>query len=315
MNAPESATRAATGSAARRPDASMTLLIDVMEHPLDPGYAAAAARRRSAAPVGRRVAAATVALALVCGWGVSWAVVQLRRPQPGAVVAREKLEAEIDKRTQDADQRQTANEGLRAQIAAAQAQALRSGGNAALAGQVQALGVATGETPVSGPGLEIVLDDAPRATDPAGTDPRQNAESDQGRVLDRDLQIVVNGLWASGAEAIAVNGQRLTSLSAIRSAGQAILVDFRPLSPPYLVQAIGSSTVLQTRFAVDMAGSYLQTLHTSYGVGVTITARKALSLPGAGALVLHQARPVPQASPPPDTRAPAAVATTPEVSP
>ena len=49
-------------------------------------------------------------------------------------------------------------------------------------------------------------------------------------MLDRDLQVIVNGLWAAGAEAIAVNGQRLTACSAIRSAGEAILVDFRPLS-------------------------------------------------------------------------------------
>ena len=59
---------------------------------------------------------------------------------------------------------------------------------------------------------------------------------------------MVNGLWAAGAEAVAVNGQRLTALSAIRSAGDAILVDYRPLTRPYVVVAIGDPRTLQSRF-------------------------------------------------------------------
>jgi uncharacterized protein YlxW (UPF0749 family) len=101
-------------------------------------------------------------------------------------------------------------------------------------------------------------------------------------VLDRDLQTVVNGLWAAGAEAIAVNGQRLTARSAIRYAGQAILVDFRPLVPPYVVQAIGEAAGLQTRFAAGSAGAYLQALRDNYGVQAAIVPSANLELPGAG---------------------------------
>jgi uncharacterized protein YlxW (UPF0749 family) len=101
-------------------------------------------------------------------------------------------------------------------------------------------------------------------------------------VLDRDLQTVVNGLWAAGAEAIAVNGQRLTARSAIRYAGQAILVDFRPLVPPYVVQAIGEAAGLQTRFAAGSAGAYLQALRDNYGVQGAIVPSANLELPGAG---------------------------------
>ena len=54
-----------------------------------------------------------------------------------------------------------------------------------------------------------------------------------------DLQNVANALWAAGAEAIAINGQRLTATSTIRAAGNAILVDFRPVTSPYEVSAIG----------------------------------------------------------------------------
>jgi uncharacterized protein YlxW (UPF0749 family) len=70
----------------------------------------------------------------------------------------------------------------------------------------------------------------------------------EGRVRDADLQDVVNGLWAAGAEAVAVDGQRLTALSAIRSAGESVLVDLRPLSPPYTVEAVGDPAALEVGF-------------------------------------------------------------------
>ena len=148
-----------------------------------------------------------------------------------------------------------------------------------------------------------------------GQDGQDSTGSDQGRVLDRDLQIVVNGLWAAGAEAIAINGERLTSLSAIRSAGQAILVDYRPLVPPYVIEAIGDPTRLQAGFADDIAGPYVQSLEDNYGVRVNVADETAMTLPGAGALDLRSAHPpVATAAPghqgPGSTRPP-----TPEVSP
>ena len=69
--------------------------------------------------------------------------------------------------------------------------------------------------------------------------PAGDGGPDLARVLDTDIQLVVNGLFASGAEAVAVNGQRITVLSPIRSAGEAVLVGFRPLTPPYTVTAVG----------------------------------------------------------------------------
>ena len=68
--------------------------------------------------------------------------------------------------------------------------------------------------PVTGPGMVVRLDDAPTGDgDGADVDPRTDDDAD-GRVTDRDLQTVVNEVWAAGAEAVAVNGQRLTALSA-----------------------------------------------------------------------------------------------------
>jgi len=67
----------------------------------------------------------------------------------------------------------------------------------------------------------------------------KRAATNPGQVLDRDLQDVVNELWHDGVEAIAINGQRLATTSTIRAAGGAILVDFRPITSPYQVAAIG----------------------------------------------------------------------------
>ncbi len=261
----------------------MTLLREVMERPLDPGYALAAERRTAGATPSRRGIVLTLILALVCGAVTARSIAELRRPQPGAAQAQAALQQEIRRRSAavDADQRQL--DQLRAQVTQLQRQALAGRGDTDLAQQVQLLGLVSAEAPVAGPGLKITMNDAPSAAGTGGSaDPRATAGAGENRVLDRDLQVVVNGLWAAGAEAIGVNGQRLTARSAIRYAGQAILVDFRPLVPPYVVSAIGDPAGLQTRFAAGSAGEYLQALRDNYGVRAAIVSSANLELPGAG---------------------------------
>src|SRR5699024_6146466 len=87
------------------------------------------------------------------------------------------------------------------------------------------------------------------------------------RVTDGDLQIAVNGLWAAGAEAVAVNGQRVSATTAIRTAGSAVLVDFRPLSPPYEVTALGDPELLRSGVEDAETGAYLSEISTRYGIG------------------------------------------------
>ena len=111
-----------------------------------------------------------------------------------------------------------------------------------------------------------------------------------GRVLDRDLQLVVNGLWAAGAEAIAVNGQRLSALSAIRGAGDAILVDFRPLSPPYSVLAVGDPTALRAGLLDGSAGQTLRLYREAYKIRYSVEDEPEISLSGAASTTLRYAR-------------------------
>jgi uncharacterized protein YlxW (UPF0749 family) len=271
-------------------DASMRLLREVMEQPLDPAYALAAGRRARGLRPGRAAVVLTTLIAVLCGWVLVRGVSELRRPEPGQAAGRVGVEHEIARRTAAADARQRQIQHLRDAIATAPQAQLTAQGDTALAAQVQELGLLSGEVPVHGPGLEIALADAP-GTDASGAtvDPRAVGGADDGRVIDRDVQITVNGLWACGAEAIAVNGRRLTSLSAIRSAGEAILVDFRPLVPPYRIQAVGDPAQLRAQFSTTDAAGYLERLHDSLGVQVSIAAATDLKLPAAGAFELRKA--------------------------
>jgi uncharacterized protein YlxW (UPF0749 family) len=116
-------------------------------------------------------------------------------------------------------------------------------------------------------------------------DPRTGG-ADDGRVTDRDLQTIVNEVWAAGAEAVSVNGQRLTALSAIRSAGDAVLVDFRPLNPPYTIRAVGDPKTLRTTFVGGFGGSYLQVLH-GYGITYSVDDQNRVRLPASAGVALR----------------------------
>jgi len=296
-----------TPPAGRRPDASMTLLNEVYSSSLDEGYALAAARR--AAGTGPRQYTARRAVVLVVAVGVglasSAAAIALHQPTAAAQEARELLEKSIVERNEEAAALQEEVTALSAQLAALQA-ALVGSGSTALREAAAEGAVEAGQLPVTGPGLRVELADAPAADPDAG--------DDDARVQDVDLQIVVNGLWSSGAEAIAINGQRVTSTTAIRSAGSAVLVDLVPLSGPYRVEALGNPVDLQTGLARDTAGQLLTALRTTYGIGVDISRQDSLSLPGAGQVTLRYAvvpedalpqelRPTPAAEP--STDAPA----------
>jgi len=144
--------------------------------------------------------------------------------------------------------------------------------------RLEVLRRATGFTELSGPGLQVTLDDAPNS----GTD----SQTRLGQVQDRDVQSVVNGLWAAGATGIAINGQRLTALSAIRNAGEAILVDYRPLSPPYRIVAISESAdATAGTFRDGVAGLMLEELSNKYGVVWNLATLGETTIPAASSSV------------------------------
>ncbi|MCS0600634.1 DUF881 domain-containing protein [Streptomyces sp. LP11] len=278
----------------RRPDASMSLITNVMDHSLDDGYAEAAARRKAQGESGLPktlrarlgLAAGLVLAALVVTVGAA----QARVAAPVVAKERQELIDRIDGETAAADKLEGSVDRLRDEVAARQRAALRSTGGSA---EADLVGVLSGATSVHGPGVKLVVNDAKEASSGGGgSNPRETSGfSDTGRVRDRDMQRVVNGLWASGAEAVAVNGQRLTALSAIRAAGDAILVDNKPLVPPYTVLAVGDGERLSTRFQNSADGLYLHALEQNYGIRATISTEGDVSLPAAPSVIVRTAQP------------------------
>ncbi|GHF03012.1 membrane protein [Streptomyces griseoluteus] len=271
----------------------MSLITNVMDHSLDDGYAEAAARRKSLGEGGLPktlraklgLAGGLVLAALVVTVGASQAHVA------APVVAKERQELidRIDRETTAADKLESGVDRLREDVGARQRAALRQSGGS----QADLVSLLSGATAVHGPGVKLVVNDAKEASSGGdGTNPRESAGfSDTGRVRDRDMQRVVNGLWASGAEAVSINGQRLTALSAIRAAGDAILVDNRPLVPPYTVLAVGDGQKLSTAFQNSADGLYLHALQDNFGIRTAISAEGDVRLPAAPSVIVRTAQP------------------------
>ncbi|MEU5180975.1 DUF881 domain-containing protein [Streptomyces longwoodensis] len=274
-----------------RPDASMSLLTNVMDHSLDDGYAEAAARKQGDGGMPKTLraklglAAGLVLAALVVTVGAA----QARVAAPVVAKEREELIDRIDRETEAADKLEASVDKLRDDVSARQRAALEKSGGG---GGGDLVGVLSGAVAVHGPGVKLVVNDAKEASSGGNGDPRETADfSDTGRVRDRDMQRVVNGLWESGAEAVSINGQRLTSLSAIRAAGDAILVDNKPLVPPYTVLAVGDGKNLSTRFQDSADGLYLDALRENFGIRTAISVEDDVRLPAAPSVIVRTAQP------------------------
>jgi uncharacterized protein YlxW (UPF0749 family) len=139
---------------------------------------------------------------------------------------------------------------------------------------------AAAATAVRGPGLTVTVTD-PGATADLSDVSKQRVAGSRQVILDRDLQLVVNSLWGSGAEAVAVGGVRIGPNVTIRQAGGGILVDNQPILSPYAVLAIGPPNTMQDVFDRSPGLQRLRLLETSYGVGATVTAGDALTVPAA----------------------------------
>ncbi|NEB34011.1 DUF881 domain-containing protein [Streptomyces sp. SID14446] len=271
----------------------MSLLTNVMDHSLDDGYAEAAARKQAEGDGGLPktlraklgLAAGLVLAALVVTVGAANA----RIAAPVVAKERQELIDRIERESSTADKLEKNVDTLRSDVSARQREALKKTGG----GQADLVSILSGATDVHGPGVKLVVNDAKEAsTGGDGTNPRETSGfSDTGRVRDRDMQRVVNGLWESGAEAISVNGQRLTALSAIRAAGDAILVDNKPLVPPYTVLAVGDGQRLSTRFQDSADGLYLHALQENYGIRTSISAEDDVRLSAAPSVIVRTAEP------------------------
>ncbi|MET7967298.1 DUF881 domain-containing protein [Micromonospora sp. NPDC005305] len=265
-------------------------LTDLFRNPLDPGYRDAAVRRATAPPSRlRRVLArpVSVVVLLVIGFLFAVAYRETVAEEPGRAKARAGLIAEIKQREAETDRLTARADQLREEVGR-QRDAALSGSQAS---RLRTLEAGTGLGRVRGDGVVVRLVDAPRDKDAV-----TGAEAGPSQVLYSDLQKVANALWAAGAEAVAINGQRLTATSTIRQAGEAILVDYRPVTSPYVVTAIGPGS-MRDRFEDSRAADLMRDVQRTTGLSFGVKDADDLTLPAAPQPRLRYAEPSVSPSP------------------
>ena len=261
-----------------------SLLRALLSEHLDPGYAAAAAKRDGSAtrPRGRERAFGWLwqaLAALLIATVFAAAVAQARSVAPGVRTAQQLLlqsvrssEAAAAKLGQQRGALSTRVDDVQRRALADDAQGQR------LLTRLDALSLAAASTAVIGPGLTVTVTD-PGASPNLSDVSKQRVSGSRQIILDRDLQLVVNSLWASGAEAISVGGVRIGPNATIRQAGGAILVDNNPTSSPYQILAVGPPHAMGDVFDHSPGLQRLRLLEASYGVVVTVNVADGLSLP------------------------------------
>ncbi|MHB0929439.1 MAG: DUF881 domain-containing protein [Candidatus Nanopelagicales bacterium] len=213
---------------------------------------------------------------MLVGFVVVSSAIGVARSRPQITAERDALRTRViaeQKLTQSVETNyETARDLLRATQ-----QAVRPDLNGALAAALDQQGMASGFVAVHGPGLLLVLDNSQR--------PTFSGTTDLGRIIDRDVQHAVNGLWAAGAEAISINDVRLTTRTSIRNAGNAILVDYKPVSVPLSIRAIGPSTSMLEKLRRSSEWSELTQLQDRYRIRWSVSSNGDLRMPaGTSAL-------------------------------
>ncbi|HVL99627.1 MAG TPA: DUF881 domain-containing protein [Egibacteraceae bacterium] len=192
------------------------------------------------------------------------------------------LIALINARSEHTEQLSARLEDLRARVAEAEADV--AAGAPSLSAYLTQVEQAAGLTRLTGPGLRVTFADAVTGC---------SVREEDCRIQDRDLQLAVNALFGAGAEAVAVNGERIIATTALRRAGRQILVNYRVLTPPYVVEAIGNPDRLAVDFARSEIAEQFAIWTEVYGLGFATEVVDTLDLaPYGGSVQLRAAEPV-----------------------
>lgn len=275
-----------TGTDRQLPEHVTTPLLSLItSRSLDEDYAHVARQRARGElaprePRSRRVV--TIAAVAVFGLLMAMAAVQSQRDEEADRLSRAALIEQIELARADlADlgREQTeltdANRSAQERVETLQSQQRELGS------QQRRLETTTGFGAVRGPGVRITVANAPGAD--ATTE-----------IRDEDLATLVDGLWTAGAEAVAINGERLSTLSGIRNTGRAVHVGGDPISAPYVVEAIGDPGSLEPQLLDSSQGAAWFVLVRSLGFQYSATkvTDDSLSLPAADLRALRQVEPL-----------------------
>lgn len=283
---------AATPGAGRGavPDRVRTPLLQLItQESLDLDYQHVAERRRvpqRAEPRPRSRTVATGVVVVVFGLLLALAAVQTSRTAPAAQTSKDDLIARVTASRQALATLQARTEALKRDITTAQHQYGSLGSSlTSVDATLNNLLERTGFAAANGGGIVVTVNDNP------------NGVPDD-EVQDSDLSNLANGLWQAGATAIAVNGHRLTTLSALRNSGSVIRVNGTSLSPPYQVVALGDPRTLAARFAQTSSGSRFYDVTSALGMPTSVDNGTNLTVPAAPASMI-QLKYAKYAGPPP----------------
>lgn len=169
--------------------------------------------------------------------------------------------------------------GLRAEVDALTRRAADAAPGGPSAAQLATAAERAAAVPVTGPGLQVELTDAPASVQPAGVD------DDLLVVHQQDIQAVVNALWAGGAEAMTIQGQRVSSRTGIKCVGNTVVLHGVPYAPPYVIVAIGDQPALEDALATNPALVTYRQYVDAYRLGYAVERVDAVAMPalaGAG---------------------------------
>jgi uncharacterized protein YlxW (UPF0749 family) len=144
-----------------------------------------------------------------------------------------------------------------------------------------------GLTAVTGPAVSVTLDDAPSSVAANGID------ADLLVVHQQDIQSVANVLWAGGAEAMTIQGQRVISTTGIKCVGNTVVLHGIPYAPPYVISAIGNPDRLRAALATAEPIRIYKQYVEAYGLVYTEQSQGRVTF-GAheGSLELQYAQPL-----------------------
>lgn len=205
-----------------------------------------------------------------------------RRLQLQELIARER--ADVHAREQRVDE-------LRRAVGAISARAAADDERVAQAAAPSELELAAGLVPVTGSAVTVALDDAPRRPGR----PELSGDPDDWVVHEQDVQAVVNALWAGGAEAMTLMGQRIVSTSAVRCVGNTVILHGRVYGPPFVVTAIGNPDAMRDALDSDPGVLLFRTYVDRFGLGYTVRTSRSVTLPAYdGPLALPHVQPQPR---------------------
>jgi uncharacterized protein YlxW (UPF0749 family) len=184
----------------------------------------------------------------------------LIRERDDAIAAQEQRLSELQRRSELLTEQAAARDGAVAEA--------RTAGEAGV--------VDAGLTPVSGPGMVVTLDDAPRRADgslPVGARP------DDLVIHQSDVQAVVNAMWAAGATGVSVMDQRLIATSAVRCVGNTLLLQGRTYSPPFVISAVVDSTAVRQQLSASPQIAVFRQVVDAFGLTYEVRDRPSVELP------------------------------------